>query len=518
MLKKKEKPNRENKKKRSLGGSLVSIAVFVGMVGLAIHTILAIKDMYVQSPEHFNAGAEAELLASGLAIIGLAIAIWTGLNIANAIQQRDVQDLSDTVQNLKHTAEDLQSTTADVETAIRHLDPQSLFLQEFLKTNTDYTSTFLYYSLCSAEHIQAPWGKLMQLERLYTRANKMHKGLVHRQELLAQVCRQGLELIEELGMEHHPAIARYLLARTADFNWFRGYATRDPSQAAIYFCNTLDAYLTLFPLMEIDPHFTKDTLPHLSGSEQDFVIYITNTLSLCYLRLSQRYGTLKSRSYVDPRVEKYIRESPQKAVQYGQCAEAWIESPKYDGECKKEEFYYRNLGVAYEQLDRHEGTPFGHAEAIFSLYRKAFSRMVQDGELTLTKTRSVYQVLLSYYKRYLDAQLDLGAIWGQTPRQPSGTPNADVQARLQEFLRYTQYALRDGRRYNLTLVMHGFANCYALLAERLYGISVEGASLAAAREAKEDLELLGWKDPYQQQLVKAIEYLQETPVREPAQV
>ena len=39
--------------------------------------------------------AESSLLASGIAIIGIAIAVWAGLNIVNAIERKDIEDLKD---------------------------------------------------------------------------------------------------------------------------------------------------------------------------------------------------------------------------------------------------------------------------------------------------------------------------------------------------------------------------------------------------------------------------------------
>lgn len=55
----------------------------------------------------FNEIAENDIVTTGLTIIGLAIAVWTGLNISNAVSRREVEELKIKTENLQKQSDEL---------------------------------------------------------------------------------------------------------------------------------------------------------------------------------------------------------------------------------------------------------------------------------------------------------------------------------------------------------------------------------------------------------------------------
>ena len=52
-----------------------------------------------------TSGGEATLLSTGIGIIGLAISVWAGLNIANLVSKKDIDRLKTDLENLSKTTE-----------------------------------------------------------------------------------------------------------------------------------------------------------------------------------------------------------------------------------------------------------------------------------------------------------------------------------------------------------------------------------------------------------------------------
>ena len=55
----------------------------------------------------FNEIAENDIVTTGLTIIGLAIAVWTGFNISNAVSRREVEELKVKTENLQKQSDEL---------------------------------------------------------------------------------------------------------------------------------------------------------------------------------------------------------------------------------------------------------------------------------------------------------------------------------------------------------------------------------------------------------------------------
>lgn len=107
---------------------------------------------------------EADLMASGLAIIGIAISVWAGLNIANAIEKKEVEDIKGLLEKLSkeisNKSNEINNTKKSIEMAenrVKTINSQvdllrnekqllnyNVFLQELLSTGYDMMSKYFY--------------------------------------------------------------------------------------------------------------------------------------------------------------------------------------------------------------------------------------------------------------------------------------------------------------------------------------------------------------------------------------
>ena len=159
-MKKKNEMTGENKSELNtiFGSTRIAIIIITTITIISIIIITFIKSN--NTVEKY----EADLMASGLAIIGIAISVWAGLNIANSIERKDVEDIKSSVKGINEQFEDnkkeMESVKRNIEYAKKNVtdinkDVEAMrnerrdvnwntFLLELLETCKDTVSRFLY--------------------------------------------------------------------------------------------------------------------------------------------------------------------------------------------------------------------------------------------------------------------------------------------------------------------------------------------------------------------------------------
>ena len=92
----KKQPDDHDKKNKSTS-SHINMIFWVVMIAAVLITILFVcANIFFIIPNHNTETAFTdEVLTATSSIIGLAVAVWTGLNIVNAIEKRDYETLKD---------------------------------------------------------------------------------------------------------------------------------------------------------------------------------------------------------------------------------------------------------------------------------------------------------------------------------------------------------------------------------------------------------------------------------------
>jgi membrane-anchored glycerophosphoryl diester phosphodiesterase (GDPDase) len=81
--------------------------------------------------------AESSLLATGVAIMGIAIAVWAGLNIANAIERKEFESLKNRIKESTDNIEEYKVKLSDLDkrySEIKSNESSTLFRTEKNRT------------------------------------------------------------------------------------------------------------------------------------------------------------------------------------------------------------------------------------------------------------------------------------------------------------------------------------------------------------------------------------------------
>lgn len=425
----------------------------ISFILISIICVVGVILIHIFNTDYIAEGVEATLLASGLSIIGIAIAVWSGLNIANSISKRDFDK---TIKRMSVAEEDI----AKLEKIIAPLKDEAsginntlrdLFLEELLKMpSIDIPSKYFYNRFCETEIPKEIISFLTKIEQTFYQVYMLHDTKA--EPLLINKANSGIVLIDSAqeicdhlncNSKEKDLLRLYFKQRKAEFNFYKGYEHNGYNN----FIDALQEYESLaqdFGCFPMPDYNTGYIIPDLIDSEdtyRNFKIYLANTIGEAHSKIIDNYNQIIS-NY--PSIRDQIEEHGYKAIFYCKCATVW-ESKTFN----KPEVYYRNLGCAYERWDRVYG--FGaHSQEIFQNYKKAFITMNFDERPA--RIKSVYHALLSYYHTYFVKKYDLFSK-NSTP----GKIEADDIVLLEEFYEYSMFAKKHFAKNNLPYAMNGFA-------------------------------------------------------------
>ena len=83
------------------------VMVIIGILSLACITLMTVTNYYIfiNIPSNIQIADEiysSTLLSDGLAIIAIAISVWAGLNIVNAIERKELDDANDRIAEVEN--------------------------------------------------------------------------------------------------------------------------------------------------------------------------------------------------------------------------------------------------------------------------------------------------------------------------------------------------------------------------------------------------------------------------------
>ena len=278
--------------------------------------------------------SESSLSTIGLEVIGLAITVWTGLNIINAVSRQEVNKLKEELNNIINRMEDKNKNE---------------FLLELLKTDTDEMSRY-YYRKFKEESIA--FSEIIIVEQMFNKVYEMHSNgsmdneiIIKEVEELEKIIKEKLENINTRYKKR--LVKNYLEFRKAEILFYKGYALSDEEEiekayesydkaTKIYFKLISDLDIKFPKYKSVDKLNTKKINKYYNNYE--LFAYFANTIG-------EAYGNMVLNC---PESEKdNIKDVAEKAVFYSKLAV----------ECAKEyeinkEVYYKNLGCNYERKER----------------------------------------------------------------------------------------------------------------------------------------------------------------------
>ncbi len=350
------------------------------------------------SANTFDSSMESSLLTSGIAIIGAAIAVWAGLNIANAIERNEYEKLKEKTDTL---AEALEEKSQDVAQLVNVIDQGTTQFRELEKKDAQRSAKYeelekiaLLNELSMTSNDAAtrqlmkivntyklgtgfPIAELVMLERYFRLVYKKHSSKFHKDIELLTYVDEGIRIANSLlALTTNEELRAYILFRKAELLFYSGYclsgnekriAFEEAIQLYFESANKLNANLPDFKeLVE----FKKITYEGCSLNQVEISAYMCNTIGEAYSKI------IESLAKDDVLFDEYGH----KAIFYCAYAAYW----------NNKELYLRNLGCA---IERHRGVTDKTYDELFEIYQNTIS---------INATSKTFKVLLSVADKFIN--------------------------------------------------------------------------------------------------------------------
>ena len=469
------------------------------------------------------------LLSDGLAIIAIAVSVWAGLNIANAIERKELDEAN---QKIKETNEKINETNEEFNTKITPILDSArsiqsslgfMFFNTLLQTIDDEASKYLYQAFLLLDDAQnrrceAYYPNMIIIEQIFVQLIKTHKSKQLKIIELESMAEEGIEIINSIIGENYEKeesikvdlLVTYFKYRKAEFCYYLGYITSDHQKYYNFFIKAIEIYLQVYlDFHAFVPKYSPEwIIPKYSGDSKyrDVSMYFMNSIGDAYSRFilyAKPEWKITDRSGKELDNADFI-EMGRKAVFYCSCSAKWT-SPS-----ENHEVYYRNLGCAYERLERHEKEFGKYYDKIIYNYSKSLESIANDDTQSY-RIQSVYHTLIQYIKKYLDIELKINRLFENSDLFNNEKVRVvELDTKKQELLTklyyITEFAKADNHRNTLQYSVNGLTLSIIILYKTKKVDSVEkcGLSIEECVKIMEDdiliLEMMGAHDPYSEEL------------------
>ena len=494
---------------------LISIVVFQVLFLLIL---IAVADYKALDINYVKALIEGSFISTGLAIIACAISVWAGLNIANSIDKKTIEEINRKIQdqekmaldtgrkikfgrisakNLEMELSNWERTTLDME--------KSIFLREILNTESDVLSRYFYREFSAKDFATSnELAILMRIEQIFSKVYFLHSSSYFADQVLISQAEQGLLLLNNIN-SNDSLIQLFLKWKKADFLFYKGYCLKQENkknsflEAIQIYKKLCDEFHVRLPAYKPD-NYTE--FKHAFTSIEGIDIYIINSIGESYSKLAHSV-------YVDGVTSAELIDYAKQAIFYcGIVVSLCENSPEYVNEV-----YYRNLGCAYERLAVLYGTNGRQfASEIISCYQKAYQWMLcpnNSQKMIPKRMEYIYHTLLSYYERHIRSLLQMsdGPINDnvisssiEIIRNSRNLPDL-----LLDFYFISHKAILHFPHYGKYESLHGFAISWILLCTEL-GVQFDKWSFSSEELFKElktyccNLQVMKIEDDYSKNL------------------
>lgn len=338
---------------------------------------------------------ESTLLASGLAIIGIAISIWAGLNIIQVLEKDKLLELEKQVTQYKHE---------------RYVTNKTLFLRS-VQSEPNELNRYIYAKLSAYadedddEVTPEMYFELNQIEKMFQLAYK--EQLLERRTLRNDYFNEAIEKCEKnkkyikKRVRNAGVIIDYIEIRILEFNFYKGYTRQTKLDKEVISCyqKVIDGFSNMFPELKEPEKIIRER--KFIDNNILLTVYMLNTMGEAYSKIIESYGA--------PNVVKCcMRENAKMAIKY---YEALVSLAKDVDSVEKDErkrlvreTYYRNYGALLERisknLDQNTKLTFIRNGQIQQLYQKA-ADIELCGKNEIPRYKAFY-TLLSFYIKVID--------------------------------------------------------------------------------------------------------------------
>ena len=357
--------------------------------------------------------AEISIITSGLSIIAIAIAVWAGLNIINAISKNDIDTISNKFKEIEQSQRYIVALKQDnLESLI------SKFLQELLKSYDDIATQHYYEEFVKfgkslkisnqkTDELLNWYMYMIYIERAYNIVVNLRKNAYSASESVVARADNAIEYIDSINLQaiSEPLIKEYINYRRAEFEFHKGYYL-DDSNAITAFGTASKTYLEMLKKYNIyfdtskEPDYTLNlTQSNYILSEVKIIAYLLNSVGECYSKICYCFNQLKTNGKGNSIINSQVDIYSEWAIVFCKYA------VEYSENIYEREVYYRNLACAYERHDRlHD---FGYyMELIIENYQKSIRMCLVNYKQSYSNRELSYYATLSYFNKCFEAFFD----------------------------------------------------------------------------------------------------------------
>lgn len=452
--------------------------------------------------------AEGSVISTGLDVIGLAIAVWTGLNIINAVSRQEVNKMKEDLNDIINSKEELSDIINKMENKSKNE-----FLIELLKTDKDEMSRY-YYKKFKEEDVS--FSKLIEIEHIFNKIYEMHtNGNVSSEQIIRETeeleikikeISESIDDICEIGKLRF--IENYLNFRKAEGLFYKGYELRDEEKKYDTYAEAVLIYLDVASKLDIKfPKYEAKLIFDDNFWENDVNKYYNNSEITAYFAntIGEAYGNM---ALARPKSKEFeIKSIASKAVFYGRFAVDCAEKHNIN-----KEVYYKNLGCNYERLERIENNnSFFNSKNALDNYRKAFELTINKPQLSSKQMSRVYHTYLSYINKYIKNKLKIDFTEKKTnffKKTNSLKDISDIIININEMNKVASIAIIDDIRKTSNIAMYGFVNGYISVLKQMKNneeinemfIKNSGYYLEKMKWSIDTLDIMNIKDTYCEEL------------------
>lgn len=308
---------------------------------------------------------------------------------------------------------------------------------------------------------------------------------------------------------------KYLLFRKYELNFLMGYMRVGvPKYDSFIYAveGFIDICKSLFKVHIPDVN-EKMEIAEYAGSEENLqiAVYFVNSIGEAYSKIAEDASLSGKMGRHGVKItDGVLLDYAKKAVFYLKTTLKWNQR------LENREVYYRNLGCAYERMDRLENKVGLHADEIISNYKKAFSLVVSNKNEKKERIQKVYHTLLSYYERYM--RISFGVEKDSFKEKETfmaflekvkgciGKEKIDL---LENYQQVSEIAILDNPRFSLQKSLNGFAWTWILIlllnndnhTKEKY-VDAEEVYLQKVKENLDVLKAMDINDTYSEELMQ----------------
>lgn len=396
----------KNSKDKSSGekntnkSAAIVVLWIVAISAVIITCTFVYANLFFIIPQNSDDKYIKELLSAALAIIGLVVSVWTGLNIVNAIERKDFEKLKDDISDLTNKSISLKSeiedTRKNAEPVLKILEDikekqlssdKVKLLNEMYNTVQDISTRVLIEKIRDIEDTSnIDFLEILEVERRFSNVYNLHISEYSYDEGLLNEANEGIllskKILERDNINY--VIKQYLNYRIAEFSFYSGYCCSHADREN-FFIDAITIYQSVYcffdaqlPVFEVDQEFPNINYKECKNNNAKISAYFCNSIGEAYSKIIQ----IKNRIFAsDSKLEEY----GMKAIFYCAYASKWDEK----------ETYLRNLGCA---IERHYGISKETYDTLNEVYKKA---------ITNAATQNAFKVLLSASDKFINYYLNI---------------------------------------------------------------------------------------------------------------